>query len=92
LTEIIAESLGCGVNTKKVNAAYEGMLRDLGPELPILRDASPGDLARAGSPLIAEAVTRMRGGRVTIAPGYDGEYGKIRIFGDGERAGCLASA
>jgi PHP family Zn ribbon phosphoesterase len=43
------------------------------------------DIERAGSPLLREAVARMRAGNVRIIPGYDGEYGKVRTFVDSER-------
>lgn len=38
------------------------------------------DIGKAGNPQIAEAISRMRKGEVHIAPGFDGEYGKIKIF------------
>ncbi len=85
LPEVIAEGLKCGVNTKKVNAQYFALLEQLGSELTILMDAPLDDIERAGSPLLREAIARMRTGNVHIAPGYDGEYGKIRIFDDRER-------
>lgn len=85
LPEIIAEGLKCGVNTKKVNAVYFALLEKLGSEFTILMDAPLDDIERAGTPLIREAVARMREGRVHIAPGYDGEYGKVRIFEEVER-------
>jgi uncharacterized protein (TIGR00375 family) len=85
LPEIIAEGLECGVNTKKVNAVYLPMLERLGSEFRILLDAPLDDIERAGSRLIREAVARMRAGSVHIAPGYDGEYGKVKIFEDRER-------
>jgi uncharacterized protein (TIGR00375 family) len=84
LPELIAEGLKCGVNTKKVKALYFPLLERLGSEFTILLDTPLDDIERAGTPLIREAVARMRAGRVHIAPGYDGEYGKIRIF-EGER-------
>ena len=85
LPEIIAEGLECGVNTKKVNALYLPMLERLGNEFKILLDVPLDDIERAGTPLIREAVSRMRAGNVRIAPGYDGEFGKVKIFGEGER-------
>jgi uncharacterized protein (TIGR00375 family) len=85
LPEIIAEGLECGVNTKKVNALYFALLEKLGSEFAVLMDAPLDDIERAGTPLIREAVARMREGRVHIASGYDGEYGKVRIFDEVER-------
>ena len=85
LPEIIAEGLECGVNTKKVNALYLPMLEQLGNEFKILLDVPLHDIERAGTALIREAVSRMRAGNVHIAPGYDGEFGKVRLFEDRER-------
>ncbi len=85
LPEIIAEGLKCGVNTKKVSAAYFSLLEELGNEFKILMDVPLDDIERAGTPLLREAVSRMRAGNVHIAPGYDGEYGKNRIFEEVER-------
>ena len=85
LPEIIAEGLKVGVNTKKVNALYFPLLEKLGNEFKILMDVSLDDIERAGTPLLREAVARMRSGNVHIAPGYDGEYGKVRIFEEVER-------
>jgi len=36
-------------------------------------------------PEIAEGIIRVREGKVFIEPGYDGVYGKIRIFSKGEQ-------
>jgi uncharacterized protein (TIGR00375 family) len=85
LPEIIAEGLKCGVNTKKVNALYFSLLEKLGSEFRILMDVALDDIERAGTPLLREAIARMRAGNVHIAPGYDGEYGKVRIFEEVER-------
>lgn len=85
LPEMIAEGLQCGVNTKKVNAIYFSMLEKLGNEFRILMDLPLDDIEPASTPLIREAISRMRTGKVNIAPGYDGEYGRIRIFGEAER-------
>jgi uncharacterized protein (TIGR00375 family) len=85
LPEIIAEGLECGVNTKKVNAVYLPLLDRLGNEFKILLDSPLDDIERASSPLIREAIARMRAGNVHISPGYDGEFGKVKIFEDRER-------
>ena len=63
-----------------------GLLQQLGSELSILRHCSPVDLNRAGPPLLAEAITRLRAGKVAMQPGYDGVYGTITVFDPAERA------
>lgn len=89
LKEVIAEIQGVGPNSKKVAREYERVLGKLGAELAILKDIPIDALRRAGSPLLAEAMTRLRASAVTREAGYDGEYGKIRLFREGElnRAG-----
>ena len=85
LAEIIAESLNVGVNTKKVDTVYFLLLEKLGNEFKILMDTPLDEIERFGTPLIREAISRMRVGKVHIAPGFDGEYGKIKIFEEVER-------
>ncbi len=85
LTEILAEVLQVGAASKKVWKAYFSLLEQCGPELGILRQASEEELTRAGGPLLARGVAKMRRGEVHIAGGYDGEYGTIRLFDEAER-------
>lgn len=80
LNEVIAESLGVGVNTKAVGKEYITMVERLGNELKILLDCPVKEIDQAGFHLVAGAIERMRNGEIHIAPGYDGEYGKIRIY------------
>ncbi len=80
LAEVIAEIRGVGEKSKKVQQAYEELLARVGSELYILEQAPTEDIRAAGSPLVAEAVQRMREGRVIREAGYDGEYGTIRLF------------
>ncbi len=80
LTEVLGELLSCGPGTKRVSAAYDTLLADLGPELDILMKVSPKRIEATGGPLLARAVLRMRENRVIRSGGYDGEYGVIRVF------------
>ena len=85
LREVIAEVLDTGAGSKKVAAEYFRLIQALGPELFILREAPLADIRRA-APVLAEAVERMRAGKVLRKAGYDGEYGVITVFTPEERA------
>jgi uncharacterized protein (TIGR00375 family) len=85
LTEIIAETLKVGVHSKAVETEYIRLLKSLGNEFRILMDSSLSEIASAGSSMLSEAISRVRSGNVHIIPGFDGEYGKIRIFEEVER-------
>jgi len=83
LPEILSEIVGSGVASKAVTHAYDRALAALGPELAMLQDMQVEDVAKV-HPLLGEAVTRLRAGDVIRQAGYDGEYGVIRLFEDGE--------
>ncbi len=85
LAEIISETLKVGVNSKAVRNEYFKLLENLGNEFKILMDCTVEEIKSAGTPQLAEAISRMRKGKVSIAPGFDGEYGKIKIFEEVER-------
>jgi uncharacterized protein (TIGR00375 family) len=80
LHEIIAETLKVGVASKAVKKEYETVIGELGNELRILMDTPGEDIEAAGSARLRQAIEKMRSGEVSISPGYDGEYGKVKIF------------
>lgn len=86
LPEVIAEVLGVSSpSSKKVVAQYEKMIRHLGNEFFLLLDASLTDIASLAGQDMAEAIRRVRAGELSITPGYDGIYGKVKIFTENER-------
>jgi uncharacterized protein (TIGR00375 family) len=85
LEEIIAEALGMLPGAKKVDAEYQLLIKKFGNEFNILLEASQLELQAATLPEIAEGISRVRDGKVIIDPGYDGVFGKVRIFNQGEQ-------
>lgn len=85
LQEIIAEVFNVGVGSKRVQREYMRTLTALGNEYTVLTATPVTGIAQEVSNELAEAVRRVREGKVHIDPGYDGEYGKIRIFEPSER-------
>lgn len=83
LQEIISEILQVGTSSKSVVTEYERLIHKLGSELSILQDV-PVDEITKESTLLGEAISRLRAGKVIKQAGYDGEYGVIRLFEDGE--------
>ncbi|MCL4406368.1 MAG: endonuclease Q family protein [Patescibacteria group bacterium] len=81
LDEIVAEAYGVGTASKKVKQEYERIVSVVGDEIEVLMDKSESELSSGIDEKIVEGIMKVRRGEVKITPGYDGEYGKIRIFG-----------
>ncbi len=84
LHEVIAATKGVSSTSEKVRRTFDALISSLGPELYILREAPLEDIKQKAGFLISEGIRRLRMGRVEIQPGFDGEYGKIKLFGKGE--------
>ena len=85
LTEVLSEITGRGAATKGVAAHHERLLQQLGPELAILLSTPVDQIGRCGPAELAEGIARLRRGEAIREPGYDGQYGVIRLFAPGER-------
>ena len=85
LPEVISETERVGPNSQTVRKEYEGLLSRLGSELDILSTIPIEELTNAApSSLLPEAISRMREGQVIREAGYDGEYGRIKLFTEQE--------
>jgi uncharacterized protein (TIGR00375 family) len=84
LEEILSEVFKKGVNTAAVKREYMRLTNAAGSEFALLLDMPEEEIRKIAHPKVAEAVTRVRNGELSITPGFDGEFGKIKIF---EKAG-----
>ena len=81
LDKIIAEALGIkSRSSKQVIVEYDKMINKFGNELDILLEIDLEEINKFSLPEIAEGIKRVRGGALSIKPGFDGQYGQISIF------------
>ncbi|MBI2603950.1 MAG: DNA helicase UvrD [Candidatus Harrisonbacteria bacterium] len=85
LDEIIGEALDVGPKSKAVQKEYQKLIVAFGSELAASLDVSIPKLATVAMPEVAEGIERMRSGKVSITPGYDGEYGIVKMFSAKDR-------
>ncbi len=84
LEEIIAEVYKVLPHSKKVQSEYERLIGVFGNEMNILLDVDLKEIEAHSSFELKEAIKRVRDGQLKIRPGFDGEYGKIKIFDEAE--------
>jgi uncharacterized protein (TIGR00375 family) len=89
LKEIIAEVFSCGPATKKVEKEYQKLIQTFENEFNILLNVSKENLESVILSEIAEGIIRVREGNVIIEPGYDGVYGKVKIFSQEEKKNII---
>ena len=80
LKELLSELYETGPTSKRVSEAYNQLIKKAGSEFNILLHLPPDELSRVTNDLLVEGIGRMRRGLVYIREGYDGEFGRIRVF------------
>ena len=58
------------------------LVTGLGSELSVLMDIPVADVATVAGERVAEGIARVRGGDISIEPGYDGLYGTVKVWPD----------
>jgi uncharacterized protein (TIGR00375 family) len=86
LPEVLGELLRVGPSSRAVMREYAAIIGRFGSEFELLLRVPVEEIGRS-APLLGEAVRRIRSGRVIRQPGYDGEFGVIRLFEEGELDG-----
>lgn len=84
LKEIIGEAFGVGVVSKKVKTEYEKIIEHFS-EFDVLLETPIEELKKIADSQVVEGIYRSRVGKVNIQPGFDGVFGKVKIFSDVEK-------
>jgi len=79
IPELSSFALGTGVGSKKVLSIQNSLIEKFGSELSALLFAPEEKLSEV-DPNVARAIVSCREGKVSLTPGFDGVYGKIRFF------------
>jgi uncharacterized protein (TIGR00375 family) len=82
LLEIIAESNGTTTYSQKAIIEYKKLTDNLGGEFKILLESKPEDIEKLVGSKIAEGIQKVRTGNIVVDPGYDGEFGIVKIWGE----------
>lgn len=80
LIEILSEALESGVGSQKVVAAYGQLVGAFGSEFGVLLKTKLTDIEKAAGPKVSEGISKVRSGDIIIEPGYDGVFGKVKIW------------
>lgn len=83
LPEVLGELCGVGAASKEVMRLYALAIARFGSEFNLMLHTPLEEISHH-APLLGVAIARIRGGRVIRQPGYDGEFGVIRVFAEGE--------
>jgi len=80
LAEIISEVVGVGVSSKRVASEYENLLERFGSEFKVLLETPESEIEKVGGGKLAEAIGKVRSQDIAVEPGFDGEFGKVKIW------------
>ncbi len=85
LNEVIAESLEVPVTSIKVKPIFDLLTDKFESEFEVLLKTPISEIAKVGGEDLARAIEKVRSGNIFISPGFDGQFGIVKIEKDKER-------
>jgi PHP family Zn ribbon phosphoesterase len=82
LIQIIAESMSATVSSQKVVNVYNDICFKFGSELEVLLKTPAFEIRKNFGERLAEGIEKVRKGEIVILPGFDGQYGIVKIWDD----------
>jgi uncharacterized protein (TIGR00375 family) len=82
LVQIIAESMSATVSSQKVINMYNDICSKFGSELEVLLKTPSQEIEKSFGERLAEGIEKVRKGEIVILPGFDGQYGIVKIWDD----------
>jgi PHP family Zn ribbon phosphoesterase len=89
LQEIISECIGSPVVGRKTQTQYQVLTEHFGSEFAVLLHSSKENIAAVAGEKIAMGIEKVRTGDIVVDPGYDGVFGVVKIWQDGEAEGLV---
>ncbi len=80
LVEILSECLSVMPGSLKVLGKFDEMVERFGSELNILLRTKTSDIEKEFSERIASGISKVRKQDIEVSPGFDGEFGKVKIW------------
>lgn len=85
LPNLIADYFGMGRSSKRVQNLFLEIISKAGNEFKVLLDLDLVELKKIMPETLAVGIIRMRENKITLHPGFDGQYGSIEVFSDKEK-------
>ncbi len=82
MVEILSESLSVMPGSLKVLSKFDEMVANFGSELNILLKTSVSDIEKKFGERIASGISKVRKQEINVSPGFDGEFGKVKIWNE----------
>lgn len=79
LIEVISGTLGSLPASQKVKEVFDRLCGEFGSEIQVLLKTPVKDIEKLGGPKISIGIKKVRLGDIEVTPGYDGEYGIVKI-------------
>ncbi len=80
LVEILSECLSVMPGSLKVLAKFDEMVEKFNSEIEILLKTKTSDIEKDFGERIASGISRVRKQNIEVSPGFDGEFGKVKIW------------